>query len=62
MKIQKQVFMSHNRVVTASPLERLGLQKTAVGASAFVRFCLRHIWGGVIAPQCPKIFIFFFHL
>jgi hypothetical protein len=41
----KTGFTSPNRIVYASPLKRLGLRKTAVGLTPFVRFSLRHIFG-----------------
>jgi hypothetical protein len=42
---------AHNRTVYASPLKRLGLRKTPVGASAFVVFFSATIFSPGLATQ-----------
>jgi hypothetical protein len=42
--ILKAAKTTHNRIVYASGLKALGLQKTPVGLTPFVGFSLRHIF------------------
>ena len=53
-KREKANITSHNRRYTLRrPKGRLGLRKTAVGLTPFVRFYSATVWAGVNASHCP---------